>query len=207
MALLPKDAKAQRQILIALIPLVLAAGYYQFVHSGRKLEIEELDAAVSDLKTRNDAMAAIIARHGADLPQRLAIYEEHVKRLEQLIPRREDVPQLISRITQSAHSLGVELAGLNPSGEVPGEHYSSASYELQVLGDYHRIGEYLAAIGSLDRIIRPARLMLNIEGSQQQQAPGEGPLLRARFRIETYISPSEPTAPTGAEAGSTTNAN
>jgi Tfp pilus assembly protein PilO len=204
MALLPKDKKKQRQILIGLLPVVLAAAYYQFVHTGRAAEIEVLDVQVSELKTRNDAMAAIIARHGADLPQRLAIYEEHMKRLEALIPRREDVPQLISRITQSAHSLGVELAGLNPSGEEPGEHYSSQSYELQVLGEYHRIGEYLAAIGSLDRIIRPARVLINVEGVPQ--AGGlESPLLRARFRIETYISPSPGAAPAGA-AGST-NAN
>jgi type IV pilus assembly protein PilO len=205
MALLPKDAKAQRQILLGLIPVVLLAGYYQFVHTGRVTQIETLDAEVSDMKSRNDAMAAIVARHGTDLPQRLAIYEEHVKRLEELIPRREDVPQLISRITQSAHSLGVALAGLNPSGEVPGEHYSSQSYELQVLGEYHRIGEYLAAIGSLDRIIRPARVLLNVEGVPQ--AGAETPMLRARFRIETYISPTPGEAPPAAAAGSTTNAN
>jgi type IV pilus assembly protein PilO len=205
MALLPKDPKAQRQILIALIPVVLAAGYYQFVYTGRATRIEALEAEVSDMKTRNDAMAAIVARYGTDLPQRLAIYEEHVKRLEQLIPRREDVPLLISRITQSAHSLGVELAGLNPSGETPGEHYSSASYELQVLGDYHRIGEYLTSIASLDRIIRPARVLLNVEGAQPA-GPQENPLLRARFRIETYISPT-PGEGTAAAAGSTTNAN
>jgi type IV pilus assembly protein PilO len=204
MALLPKDPKAQRLILIGLIPVVLAAGYYQFVHTGRVTQIEALDAEVADLKAKNDAMAAIVARYGDDLPQRLAIYEEHVKRLEELIPRREDVPLLISRITQSAHSLGVELAGLNPSGEMPGEHYSSASYELQVLGEYHRIGEYLAAIASLDRIIRPARILINLEGSQPPDAVN--PLLRARFRIETYISPTPGQTPP-APAGSTTNAN
>jgi type IV pilus assembly protein PilO len=204
MALLPKDKKAQQRLLIGLLPLVLAAGYYQFVYSGRVEQIDALETQVADLKTRNDAMAAVVARYGADLPQRLAIYEEHVKRLEQLIPRREDVPQLISRITQSAHSLGVELAGLNPSGEEPGEHYSRQSYEVQVLGEYHRIGEYIAAIGSLDRIIRPARVLINLEG--QQPVGQENPLLRARFRIETYISPS-PSNGTGGEAGSTSNAN
>jgi type IV pilus assembly protein PilO len=188
MALLPQDKKSQQLMLLGLLPIVAAFLYYQFVYKDRAVVIEDLETQVADLDMKNQAAAAVIARHGPDLPQRLAIYEEHVRRLEQLIPRREDVPMLISNITERAHSLGVELAGLNPSGEEAGEHYSRQSYELQVLGEYHRIAEYIAALGSLSRIIRPARLNLGIEGVP----PGgtASPLLRARFRIETYISPS-----------------
>jgi type IV pilus assembly protein PilO len=194
MALLPKDKKSQQLLLLGMVPLLLAFIYYQFVYSGTKTRIEEMDQQVANLKTKNDAMAAVIAQYGTELPQQLAVYEEHMRRLEQLIPRREDVPMLISNITERAHSLGVELAGLNPAGEEAGEHYSRQSYELQVLGDYHRLADYITAIGSLPRIIRPARLNLNVEGSQESaKAPTR--MLRARFRIETYISPDSTPAP------------
>ena len=188
MALLPKDQKKQAQLLLGLVPFLLGFVYYNYVYTKRSTEIETLTAQVADLQMKNDAMRAIIARHGTDLPKRLALYTEHVRQLEQLIPRREDVPMLINQITQQAHELGVELAALNPSPEEPGEFYSRQTYEVHVLGEYHKIGEYLAGIGALPRIIRSGEMKISVDAPMEDKQ--KNPLLRAAFRIETYIIPS-----------------
>ncbi|HUF51263.1 MAG TPA: type 4a pilus biogenesis protein PilO [Longimicrobiales bacterium] len=191
MALLPQDPKKQKLLLVALLPLVLAFLYYNFYHGKRATLLEGEQTALETVTSRNDATRAAQQQFGRDLPRRLAIYEEHIKQLEGLIPRREDVPVLINQITQRAGDARVEMAALNPSPEEAGQFYSRQSYELQVLGDYHGIAEYLTAIGSLPRIVRSSELKLNIETPN----PAGAPLLRAIFRIETYIMP-DPNAAT-----------
>lgn len=191
MALLPKDQKKQLQILIGLLPVALAFLYYQYYHTGRVEEVEALSTHVESLVAANAASAAVVASYGTDLPRRLGIYQEHIRQLEELIPRREDVPMLIDLITEQAQLLGVELTALNPSIEEPGEFYSRQSYELRVTGEYHRIGEYLTAIGSLPRIVRSTGVGLSVDGTAPPS--DRAPQLRASFRIQTYIMPTTPT--------------
>jgi type IV pilus assembly protein PilO len=205
MALLPQDPKKQKLVLAGLLPVLLAFGYYYFYHTKRVTEAETLQANVERLESSNAGMRQIVTRYGQDFQQRLAVLQAHVGQLEQLIPRREDVPVLISQITARAQDLDVELAALNPSAEEAGEYYSRQSYELQVLGTYHGIGEYLTAIGSLPRIVKATEFKVNTDRPATE--PGESPLLRAMFRIETFIVPEPGAAADTGSVGGVANAN
>jgi Tfp pilus assembly protein PilO len=187
MALLPKDPKKQKQVLFLVLPLALAFGYYYWVHPPRAEQVQALETRVERLDRQNDAMRVVVARFGADLPRRLAIYQEHVRTLEQLIPRREDVPRLIYQITERALETGVELALIRPGQEQAGTFYSQQTFELHVLGEYHDVAEYLTAIGSLNRIVRPYDMVLRLDN--QRPDGDKSPTLRAGFRIEVYVMP------------------
>lgn len=202
MALLPKDPQKQKQFLLGIVPVALLAGYWFGLHPARALEVQELETRVERISVQNDAMRVIVARFGADLPRRLAIYQEHVRMLEQLIPRREDVPRLIYQITERALETNVDLALIRPGAEQPGDFYSQQTFELHVLGEYHDIAEYLTAIGSLGRIVRPYEMVLKVEPQQEARAD-KSPMLRAGFRIEVYVMP-DLTAPDTARAHAST---
>lgn len=199
MALLPQDPQKQKLVLLGLLPILIAFGYYYFYHTKRAVEATTLQDNIDRLEVSNAGMRAVVARYGQDLEQRLAVYQAHVGQLEELIPRREDVPVLISQITSRAQEIGVELAALNPSAEEAGDFYSRQTYELQVLGDYHSIGEYVTAIGSLPRIVKSTEMKLNVQNPATEA--GASPQLRAIFRIETYIVPDPGVAPDTATAG------
>jgi type IV pilus assembly protein PilO len=188
MALLPTDPKKQKQVIIGLVPIVLLVAYYQFMYTPRVTEIETLDGQLATLTSGNDAGKQALVRYGPNLAGRIAIFEEHITKLEELIPRRQDVPELMNQVTEQAGLHGVEIVEFNPGDELPGEFYGQQSYGLSVIGDYHSIGEYLTSIGSLARIARPLDLKLNIES--QRPATREGvPMLRAAFRVETFVMP------------------
>jgi Tfp pilus assembly protein PilO len=187
MALLPQDPQKQKLVLLGLLPILIAFGYYYFYHSGRATEATAMQDNIDRLEVSNAGMRQIVGRYGPEFQQRLAVYQAHVGQLEELIPRREDVPVLISQITARAQEIGVELAALNPAAEEAGAFYSRQSYELQILGDYHSIGEYLTAIGSLPRIVRSSDVKVNVHTPAAEA--GESPRLRAIFRIETFIVP------------------
>src|SRR5688572_20175006 len=201
MALLPQDSQKQKMLLLGLLPIVLAFLYYNFYHTPRAEQLELDTTALEEITMKNDAARAAQAQYGRDLPRRLAIYEEHIKQLETLTPRREDVPVLINQITARAGDHDVELAALNPAPEEAGEFYSRQTYELQVLGNYHGIAEYLTAIGSLPRIVRSRDFKLSVETPDPR---GNAPMLRAIFRIETFIMPDPNTVPDSASATNVT---
>jgi Tfp pilus assembly protein PilO len=70
-----------------------------------------------------------------------------------------------------------------------GTFYTKSSYEFQVIGDYHNVGDYLASIASLPRIVTPVDLELTeFRGAEVVTRDMEAPVL-ARFRIETYVLP------------------
>jgi type IV pilus assembly protein PilO len=182
-----RDPKVQKQALVVLLPLLMAVAYQQLFYAERVEEIDQLEVRLETLEAQNNAMRVAVARYGTDLERRVAIFREHLGQLEQLIPNREDVPHLINQITEVAGSSGVELATIRPGGETPGDHYSRQTYELEVAGDYHSLAEYLTFIGSLPRIVRSADVhLLRLDAAGGAAGPA---LLRARFRIDTYVMP------------------
>lgn len=188
MALLPQDPAKQKQLMIGMVPLILAVVYYQFYHTPRTLDVEQIEVHVEELTSKNRAAEATVATYGTDLPRRLELFQENIRQLEVLIPRRSDVPVLIDRVTQQAQRLGVQLTALTPSNEQAGEHYSQQTYELQVEGDYHSIAEYLTAIGSLPQMVRSQGVRL----TPVETSGSDRPNLRAVFQIQTFIMPTGP---------------
>jgi Tfp pilus assembly protein PilO len=199
MAMNPRDPAFQKKVLLVALPLALAVVYYVQFYGARVEQIDQLEIRVETLQAQNNALRAIVARYGSNLDQRVAIFGEHLGQLEQLIPNREDVPHLVNQITEAAGTTGVVLTGIRPGGETPGDYYARQTYDLQVLGDYHAVAEYLTAIGSMPRIVRSAHLQLNRVAGES--TPGGAPLLRASFRIDTYVMPTPGEPPPAGQEG------
>lgn len=184
---IPKDPETQKRLLIGIIPIALLFLYNQFVDSKKTTEIEALTARHAQLETVNAAMRPQALTGGAELQQKLALYEQHMKRLEELIPQTEEVPQLLNSMSERAQDATVDLALMRPEAEVPGQFYNEQSYQIAAIGTYHDIGRYIAMIASLSRIITPVELKV---GPQPQDTLRDGtPRLKADFRIVTYVIP------------------
>jgi type IV pilus assembly protein PilO len=187
MALLPTDPQQQRKLLIGLAPLLLVFAYYQFMHTGRTERIGEMETHLESLETTNAAAKVIAAQGGPELQRRLAIYEEHMTRLEELIPNREEVAELLHSMGLRAQGAGVELTRMKPEADEPGAYYTKRTYEMGVSGTYHDVGLFLSEVGSLPRIVTPTELVLAKDPTQTTKQGT--PLVDAGFRIVTYVLP------------------
>lgn len=186
MSLLPSDPQKQKQLLIGLMPLLLAFGFYQFVHSPKAEELTSMELRLDDLEAKNATARALSQGGGPELLRRIALYEANMQQLEQLIPRRAEVPELLRSITIEAQRNGVELVSMSPSGEEAGAYYMRQTYDIAVRGGYHEIGSFMSVIGSLPRIITATEMKLTPERSQ---ADSTRIALLAEFVAETYIIP------------------
>jgi type IV pilus assembly protein PilO len=196
MALLPSDPKQQQRLALGLLPLLGLGAYLYFYHGKLTTQVDEMQTHLTTLQTQNDVARVRAMRGGKELEQRLAVYEKQINRLEQLVPRQEEVSGLLHELAQRADATGVELTRLTPQTQQPGPLYQRQTYIIVVDGPYHKIGRFLTDVGSLPRIITPIDLSLK----DRAQTDDDGnEILEASFQIETYILPTSPppAAPTG----------
>lgn len=200
MALLPQETPKQIALLAAILALGGMYAFYTYWYEPRALEIGEMEARLSQLETMNRQAQVVSTRSGPDLAERLAVYERHVDRLEELIPAREEVATLMNSLTLEAQRAGVDLTSLTPEAPLPGELYTLQSYGVSVVGDFHDVGRFLSAVASLPRIVTPVDLVIEPFAGAAVRLQMTAPVF-AQFRVQTYVLPgaglSVETAPPG----------
>jgi len=199
-ALLPQETPKQIALLAAILALGGMYAFYTYWYEPRALEVGEMEARLSQLETMNRQAQVVSTRSGPDLAERLAVYERHVDRLEELIPAREEVATLMNSLTLEAQRAGVDLTSLTPEAPLPGELYTLQSYGVSVVGDFHDVGRFLSAVASLPRIVTPVDLVIEPFGGAAVRLQMTAPV-SAQFRVQTYVLPgaglSVGTAPPG----------
>ena len=171
--------------------VVVLAVLYPFLTFFMEPRIEANDVVRDRLETleiQNRQAGVILARGGGDLEERMALYERHVARLEELIPAQEEVPALVDDIQSRARVSDVEVVGLDPEPTEPAGPYNRTGYQMTVVGEYHDVARFLTDIASLSRIVTPVQVDMESYSGVNQRADMVSPIL-ASFRIETYVLP------------------
>ncbi|MBA3760170.1 MAG: type 4a pilus biogenesis protein PilO [Gemmatimonadales bacterium] len=157
-------------------------------------------AAVRDTITRfeaaTDSAKKELARGSvADVRKRLETYRSSLLLLRRLVPERNEVPNLLDDISTRSKIRGVTLSQVVPqpvsAGPAPFDTYS---YNMSVIGKYDQIGQFLADVASLQRIIVPYNVSVGAANAQSAKALGDstGSMLEARFQVRTYVKSSSP---------------
>lgn len=200
MALPTLDPQLRRNLLLGSALLALAGyGFWSYVYSPRAAEVTALRTRVDELQTRNSAARALTRGVGNDPEGALAAYRRQLESVEGLIPSGEELPDLLDAISVEAQRAGVEISLIQPSGATEEQYYTRRVYDMAVLGRYHDIGEFLTRVASLPRIVTPKNLTLApaapavAAGGRAAPSATEPVRLEARFSVETYVIPSEPT--------------
>lgn len=202
MAILPQDPRAQKLLLVALLPLVLAAAYYMYVYSPKQVELDAQTAHVDSLTTANDRAKQVLARGNlAQLRAEAAEYEKSLVVMRQLVPTGNEVPALLEQVSTAARRVGLEVAVVTPEPVIVGDQFDTYRYRIQVTGGYHPVTEFLTNVGALPRIMAPINLNLTaIETAtpaSRRVRAGQAPL-SADFYLQTYVAKSGVPAANGA---------
>jgi type IV pilus assembly protein PilO len=164
--------------------------------SAREERIVALRDTISQLQASTDSAKRELARGSVeDLRQRLETYRGSLSLLRRLVPERNEVPNLLDDISSRGRIRGVTLAQVVPlpleAGPVP---FNTYKYNMSVIGRYDQIGQFLADVASLQRIIVPYDLSLNPANMTSAKALGDtsGALLEAKFQVRTFVKSSTP---------------
>ena len=193
---LPQDPRGQTFALIAVVALF--GLYVQYDGLGiNPIAYSKFAARADTLNTNIDSLQAIVDAARRDLQsgsvealqRRVAEYTAMVELLRRLVPTRNEVPTLIDDISTKAKVRGITLGVIEPLGAEPGSPFDTHRYRLEVFGRYDQLGEFLADIASLTRIVVPQEVVVRPAAQNVQRFVGDtaGSLLSTTFMIRTFV--------------------
>ena len=159
--------------------------------SARNDKIVAIQDTIGKLQAATDSAKRELA-HGTveDLRKRLDIYRGSLGLLRRLVPDRNEVPNLLDDISSRSKIRGVTLSQVVPlpveAGPAPFDTYK---YNMSVIGHYDHIGQFLADVSSLQRIIVPYDLSVAAANQNAAKALNDtsGSLLEAKFQVRTFV--------------------
>ena len=164
--------------------------------AAREERVVALRDTIAQLQAGTDSAKRELARGTVeDLRHRLDTYRGSLALLRRLVPERNEVPNLLDDISSRSRIRGVTLSQVVPmpveAGPAPFDTYK---YNMSVIGRYDQIGQFLADVASLQRIIVPYDLTLDQAKTTAAKALGDttGALLEAKFQVRTFVKSSTP---------------
>ena len=164
--------------------------------AAREERVTAIQDTIAQLQASTDSAKRELARGTVeDLRKRLDTYRGSLALLRRLVPERNEVPNLLDDISSRSRIRGVTLAQVVPlpleAGPAPFDTYK---YNMSVIGRYDQIGQFLADVASLQRIIVPYDLTLAPANMAAAKALGDttGALLEAKFQVRTFVKAPTP---------------
>ncbi|HEU4700723.1 MAG TPA: type 4a pilus biogenesis protein PilO [Gemmatimonadales bacterium] len=153
--------------------------------------VEAVRDTIARLEAQTDSAKQELARGTAeDLRKRIEQDRQSLLLLRQLVPERSEVPNLLDDISTRAKIRGLNLAQVVPQAVEAGPApFNTDRYQMQVIGRYDQVGQFLADIASLKRVIVPSDVSIGVANNAAAKALGDtsGALLEVKFQVRTYV--------------------
>jgi len=184
---------------IALAGLVAYIGYtgdvLEMVGVGGVQDRQARVAALSDTAATLQASVDSAKREMAngsveEIRRRSEEYKATLAVLRQFVPEQNEVPNLLDDISTRAKVRGVNLATVVPQLVEPGPApFDTYRYDMSVIGRYDQIGQFLADVAGLRRIIVPQDVKLTAADLTKAKALGDTTkaMLEAKFTVRTFV--------------------
>lgn len=197
----------QRLALFVLLLAGLVYVFWQYLYSPLRAERLVTEEQLATLQSYNDQARALTQpTRLRELEQREAEYQVRLAEYETLLPSEAEVPTLLEEVAFAAIENDVKIVNFAPLPEVPGDVLVEIPYDVQVQGDYHEVGRFLASVVSFPRVVRPTisellqsevgavQGMTTAPPTAQPAGPGQpggfeetGYEVLATMRLSTYV--------------------
>ncbi len=145
----PQQAKIVFCAIVAL--LILFLSWYLFI-SDKSAELETLEQRESELRRTFEEKQGQAANLGA-LKQQLVQMEAQLQQMLRQLPSKNEMPDLIVDISQTALATGISNELFQPGPETPKEFYAEKPIALRMVGTYHQFGAFVSGVASLPRVV------------------------------------------------------
>ncbi len=138
-------------IIVTLCIALAAAGYFLDT-TKQKLELEKNVAEEQQLRqifVAKQAKAANLEAYKQQLDEMRTSFGTLLRQL----PNKTEIETLLTDISQTGISSGLEIDYFKPEGLRPKEFYSEYPIKLKVTGRYHEFAEFISGVAALPRIV------------------------------------------------------
>lgn len=131
--------------------LVLSFLYYRFYWSPISQKIAEYKAKIEQVEGKIQKAKVQAARQEI-LERELVVLRTQTAEAEERLPKDKDVPAVIDTVSRLARKHKVDLQTFSPGSPAAKQFFIEAPYAVTVVGTYHEIGLFLAAVALEKRI-------------------------------------------------------
>jgi type IV pilus assembly protein PilO len=143
----------QAQIVFAAIIALVIVGLWWYLFIGDKQdELENLERQEVDLRAEFETKQGRAANLDA-LKLQLAQMEQQLQQMLRQLPSKNEMPDLIVDISQTALATGITNELFQPGPEEPKEFYAEKPIALRMVGSYHQFGGFVSGVASLPRVV------------------------------------------------------
>ena len=175
MAFSLRDPKTLR--LIATVILGGAAVYVFLATPYLPVNYPVANAKIKDLKADFEKKSNDLARARqsvADLPRfqaEFAALHERYEMAAELLPTDKEMPGVLRRLTLAGQQCGIQFESFRPDPEVRKDHYTEVPIQLKIVGGYHQVGQFLAEVANMPRIMKVSDLQVNANTKRGDDDP------------------------------------
>lgn len=171
MAIEPRDiffklSKIQRLLIVTAICVLLLVAFYFLVISDMLAAVNNLETQIGRLKLEIANQKKILAE-GPKLRARLQELDKKLEAMVASLPEKQEIEVLLKRITDLLAQTNLDAKRFIPGKEQINEelYFAKIPIELNVRGDYQKIGAFLASLKDLPRIINVPTIKLSKAGT------------------------------------------
>lgn len=138
--------------IIVVLCIALAVAGYFIDTTKQKIELEKIIAEEQNLRTvfaKKQDKAANLSAYKQQLDEMNTSFGALLRQL----PDETEIETLLTDISQTGISSGLEIDYFKPEGLRPKEFYSEYPIKLKVTGRYHEFAEFISGVAALPRIV------------------------------------------------------
>jgi len=132
--------------------VIVAAAAYFLVITPKLEELTKVEMEEVNLRTIFDEKAAKAANLDA-YKQQLDEMRQSFGALLRQLPNKTEIETLLTDISQTGISSGLEIELFKPEGLVPKDFYAEYPIKLKVTGRYHQFAQFVSGVAALPRIV------------------------------------------------------
>ena len=135
-----------------LLGLLIVGAVWYFVVSDKRVVLEQREQTERDLKKDFETKQGRAANL-EPLKQQLAQMEVMLQQMLRQLPSKNEMPDLIVDVSQTALASGITNELFQPGAETRREFYAEKPIELRMVGTYHQLGAFVSGVASLPRVV------------------------------------------------------
>ena len=181
-----KLSKLTRLHKIVIFVAIFGALWGCFVWFFYMPQTETIEKLNKDLRSAQDKLARL-----KDVEKNLRAFKKQFKETElkfkealKLLPDKEEIPTLLTSISNLGAQSGLEFILFQPQKEVPRNFYAEIPLKLEVSGPYHNVATFFDRVSRLSRIVNIGDVKMTEMKAAKTQA--DSVILKTGCTATTY---------------------
>jgi type IV pilus assembly protein PilO len=183
---LANTPKRQLYVLLGLVGLGVAAGWWYYLYTPARVRRDELLGRVARLE--QDLFQK--QRIAKELPKLEAARQALRKDLEEALrrlPEEKEIPHLLTQINRLGQDAGLTFSLFKPGKPSEDEFYTRVPIRIKAAGTYHALGRFFEELGQMERIVNISDLKLDpARTKNQNQGTPTNATITGEFTAMTF---------------------